>query len=160
MSDTGKYTNQGTTVTVDGNDYRLRGMGLAWILAEAGDCIRRAHMAEAKDWADETGLEGKDRLEYILAWQDKHPMPEDKDLEDRISEFICSSEGMIFITTRAIQEQLEFDIDDARQFVSDCKPEDLWEIAQVVFGGIIALSKKKASQKPKAKRPRRRKAKA
>jgi hypothetical protein len=156
MSDTGKYSNHIQTVNLDGTDYQLKGLGIAEILSEGAQHVKQAHIAEAKETADEMGLESNDRVSFTLQWLKDNPYPEGAELEEMALDYIASPGGVLQITAFALARQADIELGEATDIITRSDYINLLEAAQVFFGGLIDLmGASKPSKKPVRKREKR-----
>jgi hypothetical protein len=155
MSDTGKYSNHPVDVTLSGNTYRLNGMGLGAITAEAANHVMDERLAYPRQQMDAAGIEGSDRVSFLLQWLDKNPEPTERELESMVAEYITTDRGLFRLTAWGISEQLDISKEDAGDMLVDANIDELFMVSQVIFGGLLNKVKRGANNTP-SKKPRKR----
>jgi hypothetical protein len=147
--------NHGQTVNLAGTDYRLKGLGIAEILAEGANHIRKAHIAKARTIADDMDIEGEDRVAFTLKWIKDNPEPEGDVLEDMVLDYVASPSGVLQITAFALSRQADISLDEATDIITASDYVGMVQAAQVFFGGLIDLTGT-AKKKPARKRAKKR----
>jgi hypothetical protein len=153
MSDTGKYSNHPKEVTLSGNTYRLKGMGLGDITAEAASHVLDERLQEPKQAAQAMDLTGEEKVSFLLQWLEKNPEPTDSELEDMVADYITTNRGLFRLTAWGLAEQLDLSNEQAGDMLVDASAEELFNASQVIFGGLLSKAKRGANKTP-AKKPR------
>jgi len=147
MSDTGKYFNRLKDVTLSGNTFRLKGMGLAEILSDGEAGLKKKHLRRPKEYADAMDLVGKERTDFLLQWMKDNPESEGKELEEDVLDFAASAEGVEFILISGLSDQAGLARDEASAIVENLEPMELIELSSVMLGGWLDLGAS-AKKKP------------
>jgi len=154
MSDTGKYSNHPVDVALSGNVYRLKGMGLGDLTSEAANHVLDERLQEPKKAADAMELKGEEKVSFLLQWMEKNPEPTDSELESMVADYIATDRGLFRLTAWGISEQLEISKNQAEDMLVAADLDELFIVAQVIFGGLLNKAKTGSNKTPK-KKPRR-----
>jgi hypothetical protein len=140
MSDTGKYLNKGSSVKVAGKKYKLRGLGLAEILSESANGLRKKRLKRPKEYADAMGLSEDQRAAFLVKWMKENPEPEPKENEEEALDFAATAEGVEYILSHGLADQSGMTMAEAQELVNGITPDELLHLSSALLGGWLDLS--------------------